>query len=143
VLHLAYTMHLGQGPDAGALMSPDHLHRWPMYAVSSVHETDHDCFAGANIAVEVQPLQLTYQPQALTALSAFLGGMPSDTHSSAVLAAINALDNPVARTLAKARRAWSPGPGNSLTIQVTAGATSSTHGSMDGGRLHPEKVDAS
>jgi hypothetical protein len=66
----------------------------------------------------VQPVQLIYQPRALSALSDFGGGMPSDTHSNAVLAAINALDNPVARTLAKARKAWSPGPGNSLTIQV-------------------------
>lgn len=69
----------------------------------------------------MQPLQLTYQPQALSALSAFADGGPSESHSSAVLAAINALDNPVARTLAKARKTWSPGPGNNLTIQVMTG----------------------
>jgi hypothetical protein len=96
-----------------------------MCPATSADNTDHVCCAGANIVVEVQPLQLTYQPQALSALSAFFGSMPSDTHSSAVLAAINALDNPVARTLAKARKAWRPGPGNSLTIQVTARAAGS------------------
>ena len=110
------------------LICPDHLHTSPTHAVTPITSTDHVCFVGANVVVEVQPLQLTYQPQVLSAMSAFFGSMPSDTHSSAVLAAINALDNPVARTLAKARKASTPGPGNSLTIQVTAGAASSTHG---------------
>ena len=132
MLHLAHTMHLGQGPDAGALNTlgpPAHMNN---ASCDSIFFTDHVCCAGANIVVEVQPLQLTYQPQALSALSAFFGGMPSESHSSAVLAAINALDNPVARTLAKARKAWSPGPGNSLTIQVTARAAGSTHCSLGG-----------
>lgn len=81
--------------------------------------------AGAKIHVEVQPLQLTYQPQALSALSAVAGGGPSESHGSAVLAAVNALDNPVARTLAKARKTWSPGPSSTLTIQVVKATASS------------------
>lgn len=74
--------------------------------------------AGAQVRVEVQPVQLAYRPSALAALSNFASGVPCKTHGSTVLAAINALDSPAARALAKARKTWSSGHAASLTVQV-------------------------
>ena len=66
----------------------------------------------------MQPVQLTFRPTALRQLSDFAAEGPRDTHSKRVLAAINALDSPVARTLAKARKVWSTGAACSFTLQV-------------------------
>lgn len=71
----------------------------------------------ASIVVTVQPLQLIYKPACLQRMGGFFSGMPQG-HMDSVLHAVNLMDSPAGRALAKAELAVKMGTLPSIHMEV-------------------------